>query len=558
VLKLVETCTHPLFTQHMTSLSSGTVIVGGGIAGITAALELLEHGQRVCLLDRDSADQFGGLARWSFGGIFFVDTPQQRFVGANDSPELALQDWTAFAEFGSDDTWPRRWAEQYVHRCTPAVYRWLRDHGVQFFPVVHWVERGLHHPGNSVPRFHMVWGTGKALTETLIGRLRSHPNAGRLDLRFGHHVDTLTTQNGRVTGVRGTETSTGEAFAVQAEQTIVAAGGICGNIERLKQHWHPDLGSPPETVLNGSHRFADGTLHDATEAVGGNVTHMDKHWLYAAGVHHPTPEGRPYEALSVVPPKSALWVNYRGERIGPMPLVTGYDTRFLVEQICQQEKAYSWQVLNWAIAKKELAISGSEFNAAIRDRKPIAFLNRLLLGSDDMVRTLVDTCPDIIAADTLDALVDKMNTLTGAEDVDGAVLRDAITRYDQQINRDSTFYNDEQLRRIAHLRQYRGDRVRTCKFQPILDRSAGPLIAIRAFILSRKTLGGIQTDLEGRVLTPPTPTGPQDRIPGLYAIGEAAGFGGGGMHGLRSLEGTFLGGCILTGRLAAQSIAEGG
>jgi hypothetical protein len=311
-------------------------------------------------------------------------------------------------------------------------------------------------------------------------------------------------------------------------------------------------------VLNGSHRFADGTLHDATEAVGGNVTHMDKHWLYAAGVHHPTPEGRPYEALSVVPPKSALWVNYRGERIGPMPLVTGYDTRFLVEQICQQEKAYSWQVLNWAIAKKELAISGSEFNAAIRDRKPIAFLKRLLLGSDDMVRTLVDTCPDIIAADTLDALVDKMNTLTGAEDVDGAVLRDAITRYDQQINRDSTFYNDEQLRRIAHLRQYRGDRVRTCKFQPILDRSAGPLIAIRAFILSRKTLGGIQTDLEGRVLTPPTPTGPQDRIPGLYAIGEAAGFGGGGMHGLRSLEGTFLGGCILTGRLAAQSIAEGG
>lgn len=313
-----------------------TAIVGGGIAGITAALELLDEGPRISLLDRAPADQFGGLARWSFGGFFFVDTPQQRFVGAQDAPELALQDWLSIAQFGPADTWPRRWAEQYVHRCTPDVYRWLRERGVQFVPVVHWVERGLHEPGNSVPRFHMVWGTGKALTETLIGHLRSHPNADRLDLRFRHHVKALTTRNGRVTGVRGTDTSTGAPFTVRSERTIVATGGICGNIGRLKRHWHNDLGTPPETVLNGSHRFADGDMHDATEAIGGNVTHMDKHWLYAAGVHHPTPEGRPYDALSLVPPKSALWVNYCGERIGPMPLVTGYDTRFLVEQICRQ------------------------------------------------------------------------------------------------------------------------------------------------------------------------------------------------------------------------------
>jgi hypothetical protein len=540
------------------SIRCDTAIVGGGIAGITAALELLEQGRRVCLLDRDTADQFGGLARWSFGGLFFVDTPQQRFAGAKDSPALALQDWTAFAEFGPDDTWPRRWAEQYVHRCTPDVYRWLRERSVQFFPVVHWVERGLHQPGNSVPRFHMVWGTGKALTEALIDHLRTHANADRLALHFGHRVEALTTQNGRVTGVRGTEPSTAEPFTVAADQTVIAAGGICGNIDRLKRHWHADLGDPPATVLNGSHRFADGTLHDATQTVGGHVTHMNKQWLYAAGVRHPTPAGRPYDALSVVPPKSALWVNYRGERIGPMPLVTGYDTRFLVEQICRQAKKYSWQVLNWRIAKKELAISGSEFNEAIRDRKPVAFLKRLLLGSDAMVQTLVDTCPDILAADTLEALVEKMNALTGAGDVDGALLREALTRYDRQIDRGPAFHNDEQLRRIAHLRRYRGDRVRTCKFQKILDPAAGPLIAIRAFILSRKTLGGIQTDLGGRVLTPSDAEGRQERIPGLYAIGEAAGFGGGGMHGLRSLEGTFLGGCILTGRLAAQSIAAGG
>lgn len=534
-----------------------TAIVGGGLAGITAALELLEHGQRVCLLDRDTSDRFGGLARWSFGGIFFVDTPQQRFVGAQDSPALALQDWMSFAEFEPDDVWPRRWAEHYVHRCTPDVYRWLRNHGVQFFPVVHWVERGLYRPGNSVPRFHMVWGTGQVLTETLIEHLHEHPNADRLDLRFRHHVQDLVTTNGRVTGVHGVETSTQTPFTVEAEQTIVAAGGICGDIDRLKRRWHTDLGTPPEKVLNGSHRFADGTLHDATEAVGGNVTHMDKHWLYAAGIQHPTPEDRPYDALSVVPPKSALWVNYRGARIGPMPLVTGYDTRFLVEQICRQEKKHSWQVLNGSIARKELAISGSEFNDAIRDRKPVTFLKRLLLGSDAMVETLVDTCPDVVAADSLDALINKMNALTETADVDGDVLRDAITHYDRQIDRGSTFHNDEQLRRIAHLRQYRGDRVRTCKFQKILDSSAGPLIAIREFILSRKTLGGIQTDLDGRVLAPLGPDDSQDCIPGLYAIGEAAGFGGGGMHGLRSLEGTFLGGCILTGRLAAQAIADG-
>lgn len=533
-------------------------IVGGGIAGITAALELLEHGRRVCLLDRDTAGRFGGLARWSFGGLFFVDTPQQRFVGAADSPELALHDWTSFAAFGPGDVWPRRWAEQYVYRCTPEVYRWLRERGIRFVPVVHWVERGLYQPGNSVPRFHMVWGTGKHLTDTLIAHLRNHPNADRLDLRFRHRVEALVTTTGRVTGARGIDERTDAPFEVQAEHVIVAAGGICGNIERIKRHWHADYGDPPETVLNGSHRFADGTLHDAAAAMGAHVTHMNKHWLYAAGVHHPEPDGKPYDALSLVPPKSALWVNYRGERIGPMPLVTGYDTRFLVEQICQQEKKYSWQILNAAIAQKELAISGAEFNAAIRDRKPVAFLKRLLLGSTDMVQTLIDTCPDVIAADSLDALVDRMNALTGDDDVDRHALREALTRYDRAIERGPTFHNDEQLRRIAHLRRYRGDRVRTCKFQQILDDDAKPLIAIRAFILSRKTLGGIQTDLGCRVLAAPDAHGSQSPIPGLYAVGEAAGFGGGGIHGLRSLEGTFLGTCIFTGRIAAQTIAEGG
>ena len=251
-------------------------IVGGGIAGITTALELLKRDCDVLLLDRDTRDQFGGLARWSFGGIFFVDTPQQRFLGIDDAPELALRDWYAFAEFEDGDTWPRRWAEQYVHRCTDEVYRWLRDRGLHFLPVVHWVERGLYAPGNSVPRFHMVWGTGQELTTTLIDDLRTHRNAERCTTRFRHHVTDLERSNGRVHGVRGVDERSDTPFRVEAEHVVIAAGGLCGDIDRLKKHWYPDWGEPPETILNGSHRYADGDLHDAAEAHGANVTHLDK------------------------------------------------------------------------------------------------------------------------------------------------------------------------------------------------------------------------------------------------------------------------------------------
>jgi predicted oxidoreductase len=538
-------------------LQSEVVIVGGGLAGITTALELLEHDHDVLLLDRDTRDRFGGLARWSFGGIFFVDTPQQRFLGIDDSPDLALQDWHAFAEFGENDTWPRRWAEQYVHRCTDEGYRWLRGMGISFFPVVHWVERGLYTPGNSVPRFHMVWGTGKELTTTLIDHLREHRNANRLTCRFRHHVTDLERSGGRIHGVHGVNEHTDESFRAEAEHVVIATGGICGNIDRLKQHWYPDWGTPPETILNGSHRYADGDLHDEADAHGAHVTHLDKQWLYAAGIEHPDPEGKPYDALSIVPPKSALWVNHRGERIGPPPLVSGYDTRDLVEQIGRQEKQYSWQVMNWEIATTELAISGSEYNEAMRDKKPISFLWRLLTGADAMVQDLIDRCPDVVAADTFDSLVQEMNRISD-DTVDGGLLRREIERYDANIERGPTYHNDEQLRRIAHLRRYRGDRTRTCKEQTILDPDARPLIAIREFILSRKSLGGLQTDLDGRVLQPPQADGSQDPIPGLYAVGEAAGFGGGGIHGLRSLEGTFLGTCIFGGRRTAQAIADGG
>lgn len=534
----------------MQQLRSEVLIVGGGIAGITTALDLLDSGKSVLLLDRDQAEVFGGLARESFGGMFFVDSPEQRRLGMRDSTELALRDWCNFAEFGPDDHWPKAWADAYVNRCTPDVYHWVRRYGVRFMPVINWVERGEFRPGNSLPRFHMVWGTGQALADQLIAALRHHANAGKLTLRFGYRVEQLLSSNGQIDGVQGVEEKSGIPFEVHAEHTVVATGGINGSLEMVRRHWHADWGQPPEEILNGSHRFADGTLHQAVAGAGGHLTHLDKMWNYAAGVHHPRPR-KPHHGLSLVPPRSALWMNWQGQRIGPQPLVSGFDTRRLVTDICAQERAYSWQVLNRRIALKELAVSGAEFNPSIRDKKVFAFLRDILLGNRWLVDELTQNCQDFLVARTLPELVEKMNALQGDASVQLRSVTEAVEHYDATIDRGRGLMNDEQLRRIAGLRQYRGDRVRLCKFQRIQDDKALPLMAIREFITSRKSLGGIQTDLQSRVLSLSG-----QPIPGLYAVGEAAGFGGGGVHGLRALEGTFLGGCILSGRIAARAIAD--
>ncbi len=335
-----------------------------------------------------------------------------------------------------------------------------------------------------------------------------------------------------------------------AESTVSASGGIGGNIPLVRKHWYKPWGEPPEKILNGAHRFGLGDLHTEVAQKDGSITHLDKMWPYAAGIHHPKPN-RQDHGLSLVPPKSALWLNYKGERIGPMPLITAYDTRYLVEQICKQEKKYSWQVLNLKIAYKEFAISGSEHNKAMKEKNLLGFLKTILLGNKDLVNEMIDSCQDFVVANSIEELAKKMNELCGTNDVSVESLREAITTYDDNIDRGPKYFNDEQLRRIAHTRSYRGDKVRTSKFRKIADSKAKPLIAIREFILSRKTLGGIQTNLESEVLRTNG-----DKIIGLYAVGEAAGFGGGGMHGQGSLEGTFLGGCVLSARIAAYSIVD--
>lgn len=526
---------------------SEVVIVGAGIAGIVCALELLAQGRRVLMLDRDQPDKLGGLARESFGGMFAVDTPEQRRAGIRDSVDQALADWQAFAEFDAQALWPQAWAKAYVGHCTPEMYWWLRGKGIRYFPVPNWVERGLYTPGNSFPRFHMVWGTGEKLMTTLIAHLQPFLQSGHLVLHFGQQVDGLLTQSGQVVGCHGVAGE--QPFEAHAEVLVIAAGGINGNMDRVRANWHADWGRAPEVILNGSHRYADGRLHDAAAAVGGQLTHLNKMWNYAAGVHHYA-STKPHAGLSLVPPRSALWLNWRGERIGPQPLVSGYDTRDLVAQVCKQERQYSWQLMNHKIALKELAVSGAEHNPSIRNQNWLAFLRDILLGNRWLVDTLVDKCPDVVVARTLPELVDKMNALQGDNAVDLSTVSSVVNQYDSQVRRPPQFRNDEQLRRIAHLRSYRGDKVRICKLQPILDDKALPLVAIREFIISRKSLGGIQTDLHSRALD-----AAGQPIPGLFAIGEAAGFGGGGVHGLRALEGTFLGGCVLTARAAAASVA---
>lgn len=532
--------------------NADVIIVGGGLAGIVTAFELLDLNKQVLIIERDTQDKFGGLAKDSFGGIMMVDTPLQRKNGIKDSPELALSDWHSFAQFDQDAIWPKRWAELYVNRSRDVIHDWLAQRKVSFLPVVNWPERGLYKPGNSVPRWHIAWGTGFGIIEAILKSLDAHPNRKNLQIQFGHQVNRLEYTDGAVTGCHGVLEGSEETISAKGQAVVAAAGGMCGgDLSKVRQHWYKPWGTPPAKLLNGSHPYADGKIHDCIEAIGGNITHLDKQWHYAAGIAYPKSTMK-NKGLSLVPPRSALWMNALGQRImGPLPLVGYTDTRYLVEQVLRQPGQYSWHIMNWKIAIKELAVSGSEHMKAFRYKNKFKLVKDVLFGNTELVKRLIAESEDFVVADNLDELVRKMNSLDNDYLVDADTLKSEIHAYDGHITRGKAFHNDDQLRRIANFRTYRGDRIRTCKFQKIDDPKARPLIAVRQFILSRKSLGGVQTDLSCRALSK---TG--EVIPGLFAVGENAGFGGGGIHGLGSLEGTFLGSCVLMGRIAAHAICN--
>jgi predicted oxidoreductase len=525
------------------------VVVGAGIAGLVAALELLEHGRDVILLDRCKPEEVGGLAREAFGGMFMVDTPEQRRAGIKDSPELALDDWLRVADFDADDEWPRRWAEQYVARARDEVGGWLRQNGVKYFPVVNWAERGVYGDGNSVPRFHITWGCGKGLVDGVWGSIQSHPRRGSLDLRTRTRVTGLVEDGGRITGVRTVAEDGGEESEIAGEAVVIASGGVGGNLDIVRREWPADMGEAPEHILMGSHYYADGAMHEEVERLGGNVTHLDRMWNYADAVRHPEPR-RPLHGLKLIPPRSGVMLDPQGRRYGPVPVMPTFDAYYALERMCEGDPKYSWLICNFKIARRELDVSGSQHNPSIREKRLVRFLLGVVLGKPTLVQHFIDRCPDFVTARTLPELAIRMSEVTGDGALDAGLMEREVRRYDDMLARGKALWNDDQVRRIAALRNWRGDRLRTAKFQPITDPDAGPMIAIRLQPMARKSLGGIQTDLHARVLREDG-----EPIPGLYAAGEAAGFGGGGLHGKRSLEGTFLGGCVFSGRIAAQAIA---
>lgn len=534
-------------------ISSDALVVGGGIAGIVSALELLRAGQSVTLVDKDTPERLGGLALWAFGGMALVGTPLQKKMGIADTPERAYRDWLRFGELDKNDSHSLDWAKYYVEHSRTEVYDWLRNEGIKFMPAVNWVERGLYGNGNSVPRYHVVWGTSRELTRTLIAAMHAANKKDQLTLLHRCSIDELIQagnfMNGVVNGAIGHHLDTGERIEFKAHNVVLATGGINGSHQQVRQNW-PVERAMPDNMLNGAHPYADGALHhEVANKLGGHIVNAGEMWNYAAGFPHPYPHFDGH-GLSTIPCKSALWLNHKGERMGPEPLVTGFDTHELCQRVAQQEKPWTWHLLNWRIAIKEFAISGAEHNQRIRDKQFIRFAKELLItGNQNLIKQMAAECDDFIVADTLQELAEKMNALTCSHDIDPAQLQQTADDFDANFAKGNALENDDQIRRILHARQWGPDKLRTCKPAPLQKPGAGPYIAIRMQLITRKSLGGLRTDLQCKVLA-------ENNRPvrGLYCVGEAAGFGGGGSNGKRSLEGTFLPGCIMTARAAARSI----
>src|SRR5690625_4487668 len=543
------------------------IVVGAGLAGLVATTEIAEGGKKVLLLDQEPEASLGGQAWWSFGGLFLIDSPEQRRMGIKDSKDLAWQDWLGTAEFDrleDEDYWGKKWAEAYVDFASEEKRSWLHKMGITFFPVVGWAERGGYLAdghGNSVPRFHIVWGTGPALVQAFITRLKEQIKRGIVDYLPRHRVDELEMNHGRVTGVNGSllnesTAKRGEAssrvvigdFKYRAESVIVASGGIGANFKMIIENWPNWLGHPPEKMISGVPNHVDGRMLSITEQAGGRIVNRDRMWHYTEGIKNWNPVW-PNHGIRILPGPSSLWFDAGGNRF-ETPYFPGFDTLGTLEAIQKTGYDYSWFILTQKIIEREFALSGSEQNPDLTGKSIEKVLSRVLPGAPKPVKSFMDRGEDFVVADNIDNLVIEMNKLTGQKLLDAGRIEKQIRARDREIA--NPFCKDLQVMAIRGARHYLGDKIiRTAKPHKILDSKNGPLIAVRLNIISRKTLGGLQTDLSGRVLN-----SKKEAIPGLYAAGEATGFGGGGMHGYRSLEGTFLGGCLFTGKVVGNVLAK--
>jgi len=540
------------------------IVIGGGLAGLVATSELVDKGKRVILLDQEPAQSIGGQAFWSFGGLFLVDSPEQRRMRIRDSRDLAMQDWMGTAGFDrAEDYWPRQWAEAYIDFAAGEKRAWLHGLGVRFFPVVGWAERGgglATGHGNSVPRFHITWGTGPGILAPFVRRVREAASQGLVSLRFRHRVNELTMKAGAVSGVAGDilEPSNAERgapseravvgkFALEAQAVIVAAGGIGGNHDLVRQNWPARLGEAPRQMLSGVPHHVDGRMLFISELAGAALINTDRMWHYTEGVTNHAPIW-PAHGIRIIPGPSSLWVDATGTRLPP-PLFPGFDTLATLKAIVETGHGYSWFILNQRIIAKEFALSGSEQNPDLTEKSIAQTLRRVLPNAVTPVAAFQREGVDFIKARNLAELTAKMKALAGDGLLDARQLATAIQARDREVV--NAFSKDAQIAAIRNARQYLGDRVvRVVKPHALTDPKAGPLVAVRLWILTRKTLGGLHTDLSGRVLRDDG-----EPLGNLYAAGEVAGFGGGGMHGYRSLEGTFLGGCLFSGRIAGRAAA---
>ncbi|WP_329458599.1 FAD-binding dehydrogenase [Streptomyces sp. NBC_01497] len=540
------------------------IVIGAGLAGLVATAELVDAGRRVILLDQEPEQSIGGQAHWSFGGIFLVGSAEQRRMGIKDSRELALQDWLGTAGFDRpEDHWPRRWAEAYVDFAAGEKRAWLHRRGIRFFPLVGWAERGGYDArghGNSVPRFHITWGTGPGIVEPFERRVREGVAKGLVSLRFRHRVTALAASDGHLDTVTGdvleesdaprgtpsTRTTTG-AFELRAQAVVVTSGGIGGNHDLVRAQWPDRLGTPPRHMITGVPAHVDGLMLGIAEAAGAHHINRDRMWHYTEGIQNWDPIW-PGHGIRILPGPSSLWLDARGRRL-PVPLFPGFDTLGTLEHIMRSGHEYTWFVLDQRIIGKEFALSGSEQNPDLTGKSVRGVLDRARADVPGPVRAFMDKGADFVVARDLATLVKGMNNLTDEPLLDEAELRREIVARDREVA--NPYTKDLQITALRGARRFWGDRlIRTAPPHRLLDPAAGPLIAVRLHILTRKSLGGLETDLSSRVLT-----ASGEPLPGLYAAGEAAGFGGGGVHGYRSLEGTFLGGCLFSGRAAGRAAA---
>lgn len=542
------------------------IVLGAGLSGLVAAAQAVQAGRTVALLDQESGQQLGGQAHWSFGGLFLVDSPEQRRMGIADSLDLAWQDWTGSAGFdrlADEDAWALRWARAYVEWAAGEKRAWLHTLGVRFFPVVGWAERGdgtATGHGNSVPRFHITWGTGPGLVAPFEAVCRRAESQGRLTVLGRHRVTELVTSGGAVTGVRGqrlaadgvdrgvasTRSVVGE-FELSAPAVVLASGGIGANLDLVREFWPERLGSPPGDLVIGVPAFVDGSMLGVAQSVGARLVNRDRMWHYVEGIANHSPVW-PGHGIRILPGPSSLWLDAEGHRL-PAPCYPGFDTLSTLRHLRGTGHDHSWFVLTRSIVEKEFALSGSEQNPDLTGRSVAQVLQRVRTGAPAPVQRFLDDGEDFVQAATVPDLVRQMNALTGSDLVDPAALHTLIEARDRELAND--FGKDAQIAAVRAARGYRGDRlIRTAAPHRFLDPAHGPLIAVRLRVLTRKTLGGIQTDLDSRVLA-----ADGQPVPGLYAAGEIAGFGGGGVHGYNSLEGTFLGGCLFSGRAAGRAAA---